>query len=56
MLGPLPFLIYINDIYASAPDVSFHLLADDTCLSNCIKANKLTLNFKKKKSLTDIQH
>ena len=32
MLGPLPFLIYINDIYASAPDVSFHLLADDTCL------------------------
>ena len=68
MLGPLPFLIYINDIYTSAPDVSFHLLADDTCLlysnknlktetnvnvvlnniSNWLKANKLTLNVKKK--------
>ena len=77
MLGPLPFLIYVNDIYTSAPNVSFYLLADDTCLlysnknlktetnvnvvlnniSNWLKANKPTLNVKKKKkSLTDIQH
>ena len=32
VLGPLLFLIYINNIYLSAPEVSFHLLADDTCL------------------------
>ena len=30
--GTLLFLIYINDIYKSAPQVSFHLFADDTCL------------------------
>ena len=32
VLGPLLFLIYINVIYTSAPKVSFHLFADDTCL------------------------
>ena len=37
VLGPLLFLIYINNIYLSAPEVSFHLFADDTCL---IYANK----------------
>ena len=32
VLGPLLFLIYINDIYTSPLKVSFHLFADDTCL------------------------
>ena len=32
VLGPLLFLIYINDIFLAAPEVSFHLLADDTCI------------------------
>ena len=32
VLGPLLFLISINDIYLSAPEISFHLFADDTCL------------------------
>ena len=32
VLGPLLFLIYINDIYLSASEISFHLFADDTCL------------------------
>ena len=36
-LGPLLFLIYINDIYASTPKVSFHLFEDDTCLFYCNK-------------------
>ena len=36
-LGPLLFLFYINDTYASAPKVSFHLFADDTCLFYCNK-------------------
>ena len=29
------FLIYINDIYAFAPKVSFHLFAENTCLFYC---------------------
>ena len=32
VLGPLLFLIYINDIAFSNKKVSFHLFADDTCL------------------------
>ena len=32
MLGTLLFLIYVNDIYTSAPKVSFHLFVDDTWL------------------------
>ena len=32
LLGPLLFLIYINDIYLSPPEISFHLFADNTCL------------------------
>ena len=32
VLGPLLFLIYINDIYLSAQEVPFHLFADYTCI------------------------
>ena len=32
VLGPLLFLIYINGMYISPPNISFHLFADDTCL------------------------
>ena len=31
-LGPLFFLLYINDIHAAAAKLIFYLLADDTCL------------------------
>ena len=34
------FLIYINDIYKSAPKVCFHLFADDTCLFYSNKSYK----------------
>ena len=57
ILGPLLFLIYINDIHVSSPQVKFHHFADDTCifhsskdattLQSDLKANKLTLNVKK---------
>ena len=32
VLWPLLFLPYINDIYLSSPNLTFHLFADDTCI------------------------
>ena len=32
VLGPLLFLLYINDFYKCAPDLDFHLFADDSNL------------------------
>ena len=32
VLGPLLFLLYINNIYLSSPFVKFHLFADDKCI------------------------
>ena len=60
MLGPLLFLIYINDISNSSDQLKFYLFADDTNLLNAgeevnaelnkiyhwLIANKLSLNIK----------
>ena len=32
VLGPLLILTYVNEIYLSALEVTFHLFADDTCI------------------------
>ena len=58
VLGPLLFLLYINDIYKCSTEFTFYLFADDTNIiyatvnselakvSEWLKANKLTLNIK----------
>ena len=55
VLGPLLFLIYINDIYASAPKVSFHLFTDDTCLLYCSE-NLKTLDTNVNVALSNISN
>ena len=48
VLGPLLFLLYINDIQYSSDEFSFYLFADDTNkVYTWLIANKLTLNIKK---------
>ena len=47
VLGPLLFLIYINDFHNSSEKFSFYLFADDT---NLLYANKI-LNLLKKRSI-----
>ncbi len=45
IVGPLGFIIYVNDIPNSAPDLSFILFADDTlrhCSLNNIMNNGIT--------------
>ena len=47
ILGPLFFLLYINDIANSSPILSFYLFADDTAIflsDKCIKNLEKTLN------------
>ena len=37
VLGPLLFLIYVNDIHVSSPKVKFNLFVDDTCIFHSSK-------------------
>ena len=37
VLGPLLFLIYVNDIHVSSPQIKFYLFADDTCIFHSSK-------------------
>jgi len=48
VLGPLLFILYVNDIHNAVPDVNIRLFADDTNLfmhDNCKNAglNKIIL-------------
>ena len=40
VLGPLLFLIYINEIFLATLEVLFHLFADDTCIFHSNKNYK----------------
>ena len=53
VVGPLLFLIYINDKHASA--LSFHIFADDTCLFYCDK-NLKTLETNVNVALSNISN
>lgn len=53
LLGPLFFLICINDIYLSVPQVKCHLFADDICIFHSNK-NLLTLEHELNTSLKNV--
>ena len=47
VLGPLLFLLYINDFNNSAPKLMFHLFADDSnlfCTENSLQNSELIIN------------
>ena len=47
VLGPLLFLLYINDFNSSAPDLDFHLFADDSnlfCQHKSLQTLELKVN------------
>ena len=52
-MGPLLFLIFINDIYKSDPTSVFHLFADDTALF-CANQNISQLKNNIKSSLDNV--
>ena len=53
VLGPLLFLIYINNIHISSSKVKFHLFADDTCIFHSSK-NLHTLEIEVNSALKNI--
>ena len=53
-MGPLLFLIYINDIHISSPQVKFNLFADDTCIFHSSK-DATTLQTDLNTSLENVQ-
>ena len=53
ILGPLLFILYINDIQMSSKLLKFHLFADDTCIHHS-NANPITLEHEINKELVNV--
>ena len=54
VLGPLLFLIYINDIFKSSSKLNFYLFADDTSLLYADK-NLKSLEYTVNRELSNVQ-